>query len=164
MMTTSRRNHKRRPMAEINVVPYIDVMLVLLIIFMITAPLLNQGVQVELPKAKAAVIASKSKEPIIVSVDKDGQFFLNISDTPTEAMATDVLQSRVQAELAQDKADNSQRSVLVKADKSVNYGQVMQAMVVLQQAGAPSVGLITDPKQEALVSHAAATSGNAWRA
>lgn len=161
MMTMARR--KRRSMAEINVVPYIDVMLVLLIIFMITAPLLNQGVQVELPKAKAATIAPKPKEPIIVSVDKTGQFYLNISAKPEEAIASEALLAKVQAELLQDKKDNSQRSVLVKADQSVNYGQVVQAMVLLQQAGAPSVGLVTDPKQVSAKTALPTDSGNAWR-
>jgi biopolymer transport protein TolR len=162
MMSVPRR--KRRPVAEINVVPYIDVMLVLLIIFMITAPLLNQGVKVELPKAKAAAIANKAKEPIIVSVDKDGQFFLNISATPTQAMPSEALVEKVRTELNQDKADNVNRNVLVKADQSVNYGQVMQAMVLLQQAGAPSVGLITDPAQtKEAVKVNSSTSGNAWK-
>jgi biopolymer transport protein TolR len=162
MMMSPRR--KRRPMAEINVVPYIDVMLVLLIIFMITAPLLNQGVQVELPKTKAATIESKPKEAIIVSVDKDGQFYLNISATPTEAIAATTLLAKVHAELQLDKNDKGQRSVLVKADRSVNYGQVMQAMVILQQAGAPSVGLVTDPNKQSssVQTSVQATNGNAW--
>ncbi len=156
---------KRRPMAEINVVPYIDVMLVLLIIFMITAPLLNQGVQVDLPKAKAAAIANKAKEPIIVSVDKTGAFYLNISATPETVMPSAILLEKVRAGLAQDQRDHATRSVLVKADASVNYGQVMQAMVLLQQAGAPSVGLITDPSQaEVAVKIQQTASGNAWQA
>ena len=158
---------KRRAMAEINVVPYIDVMLVLLIIFMITAPLLNQGVKVELPKAKAAAIANKAKEPIIVSVDKAGQFFLNISKDPTSAMPSDVLLNQVSVELKQNKAENISRNVLVKADSSVNYGVVMQAMVILQRAGAPNVGLITDPVQApdaASVKTNQPASGNAWKA
>ena len=164
-MTLPLRRKRRLPMAEINVVPYIDVMLVLLIIFMITAPLLNQGVQVELPKAKAAAIASKAKEPLIVSVDKAGQFFLNISANPTEAITSAALLEKVRIELAQNKAENVSRSVLVKADNSVNYGQVVQAMVILQQAGAPNVGLITDPSATAISPTARpATNGNAWKA
>lgn len=165
MMMNPRR--KRRPMAEINVVPYIDVMLVLLIIFMITAPLLNQGVKVELPKAKAAAIANKAKEPIIVSVDKEGQFFLNISAEPATAISSQRLLAQVQDELGQNRAANISRDVLVKADSSVNYGQVMQAMVLLQQAGAPSVGLITDPSAQAktaVVPTKLPASGNAWKA
>ncbi len=133
---------KRRPkklVAEINVVPYIDVMLVLLVIFIVTAPLLQQGVAVDLPQASAKSLPPSEKEPIIVSVDKTGNFYLNISESPQLPIAKEALTTRVMAELKL----MPERKVLVKADGSVNYAKVIGAMVVLQHAGAPSVGLVT---------------------
>ena len=126
-------------MNEINVVPYIDVMLVLLVIFMITAPLLTQGVSVELPQAKANALKPNEKEPIIVSVDKEGHYFLNISTDPNEPIAKDKLLRLVAAEI-----NSKQRTVLVKGDTAVDYGKVVQAMIILQHAGANQVGLLTD--------------------
>ncbi len=142
-MKTNSRYKRRSPMAEINVVPYIDVMLVLLVIFMITAPLLSQGVQVDLPQASAQPLTQQEKEPIIVSVDAAGHYYLNISSTPEQEIAGQPLMEQVAAALTQDKQHNKTRPVLVKGDQNVDYGKVMQAMVLLQQAGAPSVGLIT---------------------
>jgi len=134
-----RKRDRKRPMAEINVVPYIDVMLVLLVIFMVTAPLLTQGVNVNLPKASAQPIQQQDKEPIIVSVDAQGNYYLNIMDNPNQPVDANTIVSQVSAQLQQ----SQQRPVLVKGDQNVDYGKVMQAMVLLQQAGAPSVGLIT---------------------
>lgn len=139
------KRERKRPMAEINVVPYIDVMLVLLVIFMVTAPLLSQGVKVNLPQASAQTIPPKEKEPIIVSVDAQGSLYLNIASNPAQIINATDLQSQVSTALQTDQKQNIQRMVLVKGDKNVNYGAVMQAMVLLQQAGAPSVGLVTDP-------------------
>ena len=136
---------KRRPLAEINVVPFIDVMLVLLVIFVITAPLLTQGVKVELPKTDAKAIAEQNKEPIIVTVDAQGQFYLNLAEKPQQAITARTLDHLVRDELSHDTASN--RPVLVRGDKHVDYGKVMEAMVLLQQAGAKSVGLITEPNQ-----------------
>jgi biopolymer transport protein TolR len=133
---------KRRLMGEINVVPYIDVMLVLLIIFMVTAPLLTQGIEVELPKAGAEPIASSdADEPLVLSVDADGNLYLNIGadeDSPVDGarivqLATTVIER------------NPEIPVLVKADFRVSYGRVVEAMVLLQQAGAEKVGFLTDP-------------------
>ncbi len=132
----------RKPMAEINVVPYIDVMLVLLVIFMITAPLLSQGVNVELPNAAAKPL-TQQKEPIIVSVNSTGQYFLNISAQPEQEVAAPTLKDSVSAALLLSKQQGESRSVFVKGDKHVAYDKVIQAMVLLQQAGAESVGLIT---------------------
>ncbi len=134
-----RRRPKKRMMAEINVVPYIDVMLVLLVIFMVTAPLLQQGVQVELPEADAKALEPSDKEPMIVSVNSKGQYFLNVAENPNLPVTNKELMLRVAAELKRDK----NRKVLVKGDTRVDYGQVMGAMVVLQKAGAKGVGLIT---------------------
>ena len=132
----------RRLMGEINVVPYIDVMLVLLIIFMITAPLLTQGVKVNLPKAHAEPLpANTAKDPVVLSVDAQGQLFLNIASDPRTALDSDAVLAQVSAALQGD----PERAVVVKADKSVSYGVVMQAMVLLQRAGASKVGMATDP-------------------
>lgn len=141
-MSMSVKRERRRPLAEINVVPYIDVMLVLLVIFMITAPLLSQGVNVDLPKAAAKTLA-KDKEPIIISVDEQGRYFLNIATNPQVPLEAAALADRVAQELHNQ--NNAKRPVMVKGDRRVDYGKVVQVMVLLQQAGAESVGLITEP-------------------
>ncbi len=132
--------HKRRKIAEINVVPYIDVMLVLLIIFMVTTPLLSQGVKVNLPKAAAKVLPDQNVPPIIVSVDAQGNYFLNINAAPNTPVATADLQAQVAAAMAK----NPDRKVYVRADQAVNYGDVIRAMALLQQSGAGTIGLMTD--------------------
>ena len=133
-----------KPISDINVVPYIDVMLVLLVIFMITAPMLSQGVTVELPKAASQSLKQADREPIIVSVDKQGSFFLNISDNPGTAMLPQALMVRVAAELQLASQSNQKLNVLVKGDQGVEYGKVIIAMSLLKQAGAEQVGLLTD--------------------
>jgi biopolymer transport protein TolR len=135
----------RRPMAEINVVPFIDVMLVLLVIFMITTPLLTQGVKVNLPQTEAKAIPPEQKEPLIVTVDSVGNFFLNRSSHPNQPVTTRILSHLVSTELAPDANGEVQRPVLVRGDKNANYGKIIEAMVLLQQAGAKTVGLITQP-------------------
>ena len=136
---------RRRLMGEINVVPYIDVMLVLLIIFMVTAPLLTQGVQVELPDADAQPIDPellKDREPLVLSVDRDGRYFLNIGGDEDSPVGEAEVARRAAAVLARDAAT----PVLVKADERVPYGSVVRGMVLLQQAGATKIGFLTDPK------------------
>jgi biopolymer transport protein TolR len=136
------RMKKHRLMSEINVVPYIDVMLVLLIIFMITAPLLTQGINVDLPKAAAQPIENQKDEPLVLSIDKDGRFFLNIGDNPETPIEDSAVLERVSAVLRRNPAT----PVLVKGDQNVPYGRVVVGMTLLQQAGAPKVGFLTDPK------------------
>jgi biopolymer transport protein TolR len=136
------RTKKHRLMSEINVVPYIDVMLVLLIIFMITAPLLTQGINVELPKAAAKPIENQKDEPLVLSIDKDGRFFLNIGDNPDQPIEDSAVLERVSAVLRR----NAETPVLVKGDQNVAYGRIVVGMTLLQQAGAPKVGFLTDPK------------------
>jgi biopolymer transport protein TolR len=131
----------RRLMGEINVVPYIDVMLVLLIIFMITAPLLTQGVKVELPKAGAEALEAQRIPPLVLSVDREGRLYLNVGGNPQAALDEDTVAARAAAALGR----NPDTQVLVKADNAVAYGRVVQAMVILQRAGASKVGFITDP-------------------
>ena len=127
--------------AEINVVPYIDVMLVLLVIFMITAPLLTQGINVNLPHAAGKKIPTK-KRSLIVSVNQRGQYFLNTSTTPNKPMSTQTLLSNISAQLHQKKSSQPML-VSVKGDKNVSYGKVVTAMSILQQAGATDIGLVT---------------------
>jgi biopolymer transport protein TolR len=132
----------RRLMGDINVVPYIDVMLVLLIIFMITAPLLTQGVKVDLPKAGAQPISNpRNSTPLVLSVDRSGRLYLNNGSHPNLPLDPDQVEARAAAALHRD-ADTP---VLVKADNSVAYGKVVAAMVILQRAGAKKVGFVTDP-------------------
>ncbi len=131
---------RKRPMSEINVVPYIDVMLVLLIIFMITAPLMTQGVKVNLPQATAEPVDQSENEPLIVSIDVDGLYYLNVGDDPKKGVDHELLVQRVAAVLRHKPAT----PVLVRGDSAVNYGAVVTAMSLLQKAGAPSVGLVTD--------------------
>ncbi|OUR65935.1 protein TolR [Methylophaga sp. 42_25_T18] len=135
------KRQRRKPMAEINVVPYIDVMLVLLIIFMITAPLLTQGVNVDLPTADAKPISAPedNSEPLVVSVDVDGKFYATIGDKQDEPLDAQQLLVKVAAVLRR----SPNTPVMVKGDSAVNYGQVVTVMTLLQKAGAPSVGLIT---------------------
>jgi len=140
-MTPTRRG--KRLMAEINVVPYIDVMLVLLIIFMITAPLLTQGIKVDLPKAGAEPMPSEDQKPLILSVDKAGRFYLNIGKDEESAIDDDAVAERVSAVLRRE----PKTPVLVKADRTVPYGRVVEGMVLLQQSGAEKVGFITDPAE-----------------
>ncbi len=144
MLHRSRRIRKH-PKSEINVVPYIDVMLVLLVIFMITAPLLTQGVNVNLPQAKSRALSKQDQTPMIVSVDRDGQYFLNTDPHPSVAINGQTLMSEVSAKLEAAKAQHTEQPVYVKGDKDADYGKIMTAMVLLQQAGAENVGLITEP-------------------
>ena len=137
--------HKgRRLMGEINVVPYIDVMLVLLIIFMVTAPLLTQGVKVDLPKASAEPLPPEAKEPLVLSIDKQGRMYLNVGSTPNTAIDDEVLAARATAALRRA----PERAVLLKADEAISYGRAIDAMVILQRAGAKKVGFITDPLEQ----------------
>jgi biopolymer transport protein TolR len=134
---------RRRSIADINVVPYIDVMLVLLIIFMVTAPLLKQGVDVDLPTAPANPLDSNSPEPIVVSVDKNGRMFLNIAPDAEAQIDADSLVKQVKAALQLD----SKRPVMVRGDADGPYQNVVSTLVLLQRADVGSVGLVTDPEE-----------------
>ncbi|MBS0580558.1 MAG: protein TolR [Proteobacteria bacterium] len=136
---------RRRLMGEINVVPYIDVMLVLLIIFMITAPLLTQGVKVDLPKAAAEPIEPQRIQPLVLSVDRQGRWYLNVGGNPQAVVDEPTAAARAAAVLRRQ----PETQVLVKADNAVAYGRVVQAMVMLQRAGARKIGFITDPPEQA---------------
>ena len=136
-----RRKIKKKPMSEINVVPYIDVMLVLLVVFMVTAPLLMQGVKVELPAAPSAPLDDKQEEPLIVSVDAKGLFYLNLGKEQKSAKPMKDITTTVAKVLRQ----KPNTKVLVWGDTNVPYGKVVAMMTALQGAGAQSVGLVTEP-------------------
>ena len=133
---------KRKLMGEINVVPYIDVMLVLLVIFMVTAPLLTQGVKVDLPQAGAEPIDDVPDHlPLVLSVDAEGNLYVNVGDDEDEPATAKEVVARVGAVLR----NRPETPILVKADRAVPYGNVVGAMVLLQQGGAEEVGFVTDP-------------------
>jgi biopolymer transport protein TolR len=128
-------------MGEINVVPYIDVMLVLLIIFMVTAPLLTQGVQVDLPQAASKPIPEPNRQPLVISVDRQGRYYVNVGEAKSRPVSERELVRRVQTVLGRD----AQTPVLLKADQAVPYGRVVTLMSLLDGAGAAKLGFLTDP-------------------
>ncbi len=132
---------KRRLASDINVVPYIDVMLVLLVIFMVTAPMLSQGVKVELPEANAKPLDTKKDEPLIVSIKPDGTLYLNLGKNQETARPLKEIQETVR-KIVKSKPDTA---VLVWGDHRVAYGKVVSLMTQLQQAGVVQVGLVTEP-------------------
>ena len=144
------RQKQRKLMGEINVVPYIDVMLVLLIIFMVTAPLLTQGIEVELPNAAAEPLDDellRNHQPLILSVNASGELFLNIGKDEDQPIDEATVVARTLAVLRREPAT----PVLVRADEAVAFGRVVTVMVLLQQAGAEKVGFVTDPLEQPLV-------------
>ncbi|MFP4146447.1 MAG: protein TolR [Halorhodospira sp.] len=131
-------------MAEINVVPYIDVMLVLLVIFMITAPMLYQGVELDLPQVSSEPLAEDESEPIIVSLDADGQLYLNIVEEPDSPLQREDLIERIGEAIGEE----PQRRVFLRGDEAVPYGEIVGLMAELQEAGVPSIGLMSQPPAE----------------
>lgn len=145
-MSPMNNRRGKKLVAEMNVVPYIDVMLVLLIIFMITAPMLTQGIKVDLPKAAAEPLPEdmmRQHQPLILSVDSGGQYYLNIGSDEKKPLDEDAVVERVRTVLSRE----AETPVLVKADTNVPYGRVVTGMVLLQEAGAAKVGFITDPAE-----------------
>ncbi len=136
----ARNRNKHRPVAEMNVVPYIDVMLVLLIIFMATAPMLMQGVKVDLPEANADPVENQDSEPVIVSLNSAGQLFLNLGADGEQVLSLATIKDRVGAVIRR----NPNKPILVWGDAAVPYGEVVTLMAALQEVGAPSVGLVTE--------------------
>lgn len=128
-------------MSDINVVPYIDVMLVLLIIFMITAPLVTQGVKVDLPRTSSEPVPPSDLHPLVVSVDPDGNYYVDFGDDRETPVNQDELITKVQGVMKY----KPETPVLVNGDKTVSYQSVVQLMSILQSAGVPSVGLLTEP-------------------
>jgi biopolymer transport protein TolR len=130
-------------MSEINVVPYIDVMLVLLIIFMITAPLITQGVKIDLPQAPSQVVPPSEQEPVMITVDSNGSIYIDVGEKPDAPIDPDTLEARVSS-LLKYRPDIQ---VLVRGDRDVAYGRVVAVMARLQGAGVDSVGLVTEPPE-----------------
>lgn len=146
-MSKQKTSPRRKPMSEINVVPYIDVMLVLLVVFMITAPMLTQGVKVQLPDAEAPPMKlPKDQEMVIVSVKHDGRYFLNIGKKAKEAKPIE----QITETISKIKKNKPTTPVLVEGDERVPYGVVVKLMVALQQAGVNDVGLVTDAADQEL--------------
>ena len=139
--TPATQRFKKKRMSEINVVPYIDVMLVLLVIFMVTAPLLAEGVKVELPQTTSKPLEKLKQEPVIVTVDVKGRYYMNIGDEPDKPIDAQILMARVAAILRH----RQNADVLVRGDQKVEYGKVVTAMSLLQQAGVGNIGLVTEP-------------------
>jgi biopolymer transport protein TolR len=141
-----RRKHgRRKPMGEINVVPYIDVTLVLLIIFMITTPMLQTGVEVDLPQAESAMVEQKEGEPpIVVSIKEQGEYYINVDGQNDERIEPEVINERVAVVLS----NKPGTQVLISADKGVDYGTVVTVMAALKNAGVPTVGLMTKPEEQ----------------
>jgi biopolymer transport protein TolR len=146
-MQVQGRRQKRKPVAEMNVVPYIDVMLVLLVIFMVTAPMLNQGVKVDLPRVASEVLPSDSNQQVLtLSVLADGTYYWNLGETVDTENQTDSAITLEEMSEGVTKIINARPDTLVyiRGDREANYGLVVTAMGTLQQAGVPNVGLITE--------------------
>ena len=139
----SRKKHKLA--SEINIVPYIDVMLVLLVIFMITAPLIQQGVEIDLPQANASALQPDQREPLVLTVSKTGDYYLNVGDDTRSPIDAETLVQRVSVIIR----TQPQTPVLVRGDQAVDYGKVTAAMVLLQNAGVDKVGLMTEQPDDA---------------
>ncbi|RUR32604.1 protein TolR [Vreelandella nanhaiensis] len=137
------RSGKKKPMGEINVVPFIDVMLVLLVIFMITAPMLTQGVQVDLPQVSSEPIDTQDSDPIIISVDREGGYFITLGEDST-SVSLEQMSERVAAILQRRPGT----PVMVRGDRSVQYGQIVLLMSTLQRSGVANVGLLSEPPQD----------------
>jgi biopolymer transport protein TolR len=139
---------RRKPMSEINVVPYIDVMLVLLVIFMATAPLLTQGVVVDLPDAPSEPIDQADEDPLVVSIRSDGAIFVNLGIQNADDEGTRVTIYSLEDQAGKIIAARTDVPVYVKADHKLEYGTVVRVMTALQRSGAASVGLITEPPDQ----------------
>ena len=143
----SRKHGRRRPMAEINVVPYIDVTLVLLIIFMITTPILQTGVDVDLPQAESKTVESTGNEdnpPIVISIKEQGLYYIKIGTGDDEPIAVEAINASVVAVIT----DKPKTQILINADRGGDYGTVVTIMAELKNAGVPTVGLMTKPKDK----------------
>ncbi len=145
----SRKCKRRRAMAEMNVVPYIDVMLVLLVIFMVTAPMLQSGVEINLPDTDAQAINNNNQTPIIISVNKHGNYF---NDEGSQIRITELRQYLVgqlnKVSAGSNKQTKGSRPVYIRGDENVAYRYLMQAMVAAQRAGAKSINLMSDPMNQ----------------
>jgi len=147
LRTIRHKGKRKKPMSEINVVPYIDVMLVLLVIFMATAPLVTQGVKVDLPKKPSDAIADVQDDPLVVSIREDGALFMNLGVRDSQDSGQRVTVYALEEQAGKIIRARPDIPVYLRADKDLDYGAVVDVMSVLQSAGAESVGLITDPPE-----------------
>ena len=137
------RRSRKKPMADINVVPYIDVMLVLLIVFMVTAPMMTQGVKVELPQLINSPLDTDDIEPLVVSVTEKGEYYIDLGEKRDQAQSLEVISDMVKKVLSSKPAT----PVLVNGDASVSYSSVIELMATLQRSGVSNVGLLTEPPE-----------------
>lgn len=137
------RKSKRKPIADINVVPYIDVMLVLLVVFMVTAPLLVQGVKVQLPQASAAPLEQQDEDPLIISIESNGRYYINLGDNDNQRRQQPL--AKIIERVVKVLQRQPQTPILVRGDADVAYGRIVELMAQLQASGAASVGLVTEP-------------------
>lgn len=135
------RHIRKPPISEINVVPYIDVMLVLLIIFMVTAPLLQYGVEVELPGANTVSSSESDKEPLVININKKGEIFSTVGDNPKKPITLELLK----AQAAAFQRVNPKLPIYIGGDKEADYGDVVAVFVALQSVGKDKVFLMTEP-------------------
>ena len=150
MALIARARKKRKPVAEMNVVPYIDVMLVLLVIFMVTAPMLTQGVKIDLPKVASEALANDTRQKILtLSVKADGGYYWNLGSELDTKNQTDsaVSLEELQAKIGQVVAQDGDTQVYIRADNDAGYGSVVKAMAALQQGGVSNLGLVTEAPQ-----------------
>ena len=138
---------RRKPMSEINVVPYIDVMLVLLVIFMVTAPLLTQGVEVNLPEKASDTLEDADDDPLVVTLKSDGSIYLNVGVSDFSEQGAEVDEDQLAEQSSKVFTARPDAPVFVRADKALEYGEVINVMTILQQSGALTVGLVTDPPE-----------------
>lgn len=138
---------RRKPMSEINVVPYIDVMLVLLVIFMVTAPLLTQGVEVNLPEKASDTLEDADDDPLVVTLKSDGSIYLNVGVSDFSEQGAEVDEEQLAEQSSKVFTARPDAPVFVRADKALEYGEVVNVMTILQQSGALTVGLVTDPPE-----------------
>lgn len=132
---------QRRLMSEINVVPYIDVSLVLLVVFMITAPMMTQGIHVDLPKTSSKPVSTKNSEPVIVTVKADGSYYINVGEEQHKSASLKTVKGHVLTIMKH----KPRTLFLVEGDKKVPYGKVIDLMAALQGAGVTNLGLVTEP-------------------
>lgn len=144
----SELRRKRRVMSEINAVPYIDVMLVLLVIFMVTAPLVLQGIEVDLPGAPSEALDEDAEDPLVVSMREDGSIFVNLGLTDETRAANRVTIYSLEEQAGKLLRARPSLPVFVRADAKIDYGEVVRVMTILQNAGAVSVGLVTEAPDE----------------
>lgn len=135
---------RRRPIAEMNLIPYIDVMLVLLVIFMVATPLIMQGIQVTLPEAASPTLQPKDNKPLIVSINANGQYYINLSPHPRDPIAANRLAAILRPLIAKRQQAQAEETIYIQGDKALPYGQVMALITHIEHAGGHHIALMTE--------------------